>query len=54
MATKKRKYPKRPKMTASLDAWKSWEKRASEVKRFNDAIERDKKAKQNIAKKFTR
>ena len=49
---KKRRFPKRPKITASLDAWKRWEERAKEVKKHNDKLEATKKAKQTISKKF--
>lgn len=49
---KKKKYPKRPKASASLETWKNWERRAAEVKKHNNKIEAERKAKQKIAKKY--
>lgn len=53
MAQKKKRYPKKPKSTSSLDVWKNWEKKAAEIKKHNDAIERERAAKQKIAKRFS-
>ena len=49
---KKRKMPKRPKLSASLDVFKRWEERAKEVKKHNDALDKAKKAKESILKKY--
>jgi len=49
---KKRKLPKRPKKSASIDVWKRWESRAAVVKKHNDAIEKAQKEKERIAAKF--
>lgn len=49
---KKRKMPKRPKMSSSIETWKNWEKRAAEVKKYNDAIDKVKNEKKKISQKF--
>ena len=49
---KKRKLPKKPKLTASIETWKSWEKRAAEVKKHNNKIDSDRNAKLRISKKY--
>jgi len=35
-----------------MDAWKRWEKRAQEVKKYNDAIDRERDTKRKIALKY--
>lgn len=52
MAQKKKKYPKRPSNSASIEVWQRWEKRAAVVKKHNDQIDRDKAAKTKIANKY--
>jgi hypothetical protein len=52
MAKKKKKLPKRPKMGSSLEVWKRWEKKAAEVKKFNDAIDRERDQKRKISQKY--
>lgn len=49
---KKRKMPKRPKQSASLQTWKNWDKRAAEVKKHNDAINKVRNEKLKIARKY--
>ena len=49
---KKRKMPKKPKVTASMDTLKNYEKRAMVVKKYNDAIDREREAKRKILNKF--
>lgn len=49
---KKRKMPKKPKQTASIEVIKRWEKRAAEVKKHNDAIEKVKNEKRKILSKY--
>lgn len=49
---KKRKMPKKPKVTASMAVIKRYEKRAAEVKKHNDAIDREKEAKRKILNKY--
>jgi hypothetical protein len=48
---KKRKFPKAPKATASLDTWKRYEDRLDEVKKFNAQVEKDKEAKKKLIEK---
>lgn len=49
---KKKRMPKKPKQNASMDVIKRWEKRAAEVKKHNDAIDREKEAKRKILRKY--
>lgn len=51
---KKRKYPKRPKQSASLETWKNYETKCKEVDKHNAQLEKDKKAKQAIINKVRR
>lgn len=44
--------PKKPKLNASIEVWKRWEKKAAEVKKHNDSIDRDQAAKRKIAQKY--
>jgi len=44
--------PKKPRINASIDTWKRWEKKAQEVKKYNDAIDRERDAKRKIADKY--
>lgn len=50
---KKRKYPKRPKQSASLQVWKNYEARCKEVDKHNAQLEKDAKAKKSIISKIT-
>jgi hypothetical protein len=52
MAKKKRKMPKRPKMGASKEVWDRWAKRAAEVKKYNDQIEKDRDYKRKLSEKY--
>ena len=45
---KKKSFPKAPKAGASIDTLKAYQKRCADIKKFNDTIERDIKAKQSI------
>lgn len=45
MATKKRKYPKQPKMTASLPVWERYRAKCQEVDRYNAGLDAAKKKK---------
>jgi hypothetical protein len=38
---KLRKFPKRPKQSASLEIWKKWERKYKEVNKHNAAIRKD-------------
>jgi len=51
MASKK-KYPKKPKSSASLTTWENYAKRRKDVEMYNRKIEADKKKKENLIKKF--
>lgn len=44
----KRKLPKAPKQSASLDVWKRYEGRLKEVQKHNDQVDRDKSAKKSL------
>lgn len=48
MAQKKRKYPKQPKASASLQTWQNYHARCKEVDRYNASIVSDKKKKSSI------
>jgi hypothetical protein len=48
---KKRKLPKKPKASASLETWNNWHRRAAEVKKHNSQLESDKKKKQALIQK---
>lgn len=48
MATKKRKYPKAPKKTASLEVWERHRAKCVEVDRYNANIEAAKKKKAGV------
>lgn len=49
---KKRKYPKRPKQSASLTTWKNYEARCKEVDKHNKKLVTDKKAKASIMQRI--
>jgi len=49
---KKRKMPKRPKKSSSIDVWKKWEARAKVVKAYNAKIDAIAKQKESISKKY--
>ena len=53
MATlgKKRKLPKAPKLTASKEVWDNYEKKGMEVKKHNDAVEKEKDRRAKIKSK---
>ena len=48
MATKKKKYPKAPKATASLQVWQNHQAKCKEVDRYNASIQSDKKKKATV------
>jgi len=50
---KKRKYPKRPKQSSSLQTWKNYEAKCKEVDRHNAQLEKDAKTKKSIIAKIT-
>lgn len=52
MARKKKKMPKKPKVSSSIVTIKNWEKRAAAVNAYNKKIEADKAAKQKILSKY--
>jgi hypothetical protein len=52
MAKKKKKMPKRPKMNSSKQTWDRWAKRAAEVKKYNDQIDKDREYKRKLSQKF--
>ena len=52
--TKKRKYPKRPKESASLAVWKRYEERVKEVDKYNNSIEKEKNEKKKIIERAKR
>ena len=45
---KKKSYPKAPSAKAGIDTLKAYEKRCQEVKKFNDAIDKEADAKKKI------
>lgn len=47
-ATKKRKYPKQPKQSASLEVWQRYKERIKEVDRHNAKILADAKKKKSV------
>jgi hypothetical protein len=48
MATKKKKYPKSPKTTSSLQVWEKYKERCKEVDKFNSSIITDKAKKAKL------
>lgn len=55
MAAKLKKLPKKPKASASYEAWQNWERRCKEVQASNRKLIADKKKKEAIQKKrFTK
>lgn len=48
---KLKKLPKRPKQSASLEAWKKWEGKCNEVKKMNDSILKAEAEKKKIQSK---
>jgi hypothetical protein len=48
MATKKKKYPKSPKKTSSLEVWDKYKVRCKEVDEFNKKIITDKAKKAKV------
>lgn len=48
MATKKKKMPKKPKQSSSLQTWQNYEARVKEVNKYNSQLEADKKKKKAI------
>jgi hypothetical protein len=53
MATKKVKYPKKPKQTASLQTWEKYHDKIKEVDKRNAEIEKEKKKKADLIKKVS-
>lgn len=52
MATKKKAYPKRPKISAPLSTWENYHAKVKEVDKYNADLLKDKKKKAAlIAKK---
>lgn len=51
-AQKLKKYPKKPKATASLAVHENWLKKVKEVDKINNQIKADKKKKETIRKKI--
>jgi len=49
---KKRKYPKKPKMSSSLQTWKNYEAKCKEVDKFNAKLESEKKQKKTLIQKI--
>jgi hypothetical protein len=49
---KKKRMPKKPKKSSSIETWKNWEKRAAVVKKYNDGIDKVRNEKDKIANKF--
>lgn len=52
MALKKKKYPKKPKASATLKSWENYAAKCKEVDKYNSQLEADKKKKETIIKKF--
>ncbi len=48
MATKKKKYPKLPKSSASLQVWENYRDKCKDVDKYNSNLETEKKKKQSI------
>jgi hypothetical protein len=49
---RKKKLPKKPRMSSSIEVWKRWEAKAKKVKAFNDTIDRVRKAKDAIRTRY--
>ena len=45
---KKRKYPKEPKRSASLETWRNYRDKVKEVDKYNAALEKRKQAKERV------
>jgi len=54
MATKKKKYPKRPKASSSLQVWQNFERRCKEVDRLNKQAEQQAKQKKALIERTKR
>jgi hypothetical protein len=52
MATKKRKYPKKPKLTASVSVLEKYLAKRKEVDKYNAALEAEKKKKKSLIEKI--
>ena len=48
---KMKKYPKQPKMQASVEVWKRYEERCKEVDRYNNELKRKEAEKKRIIDK---
>lgn len=48
----KRKLPKKPKTSASLEVWKNYEKKVKEVQKHNSQIDREKEQKKKLIQKL--
>ena len=51
---KKKKYPKRPKQSSSLQVWKNYETKCKDVDKFNSDIIKEAKAKKALIEKISR
>lgn len=55
MATpKKKKHPKRPKQSASLERWKKYEEDCKTIDKHNAQIDSDEKKKKDLIKKISK
>ncbi len=50
MASKKRRYPKAPRKTASVQVWENYRNRCKDVDKHNASLISDKKKKEGIIK----
>jgi hypothetical protein len=51
---KKKSYPKAPKKTASLEAWKKYEDKIKDIDKFNASIDSDQKKKESVINSVTK
>lgn len=51
---KKKKFPKAPKASASLETWANYDKKVAEINKFNNGLETDKKRKKALIQKVAK
>lgn len=49
---KKKSYPKAPKQSSSLEVWQKYDKKVSEVKKYNAQLLSDSRKKKNLVEKI--
>lgn len=48
---KKKKFPKAPRASASLEVWQNYDKKVAEVNKHNSTVESDAKKKKSLMEK---